>query len=63
MKLELKDELLIVILGLQDVGPAAGGGSGDEGYFVPPTKGTSQAQVRDNYVPSIVAFEYSLICI
>ncbi|XP_064607662.1 coatomer subunit alpha-like [Liolophura sinensis] len=31
-----------------DVGPAAGGGSGDEGYFVPPTKGTSQAQVWCN---------------
>ena len=28
----------------QDVGPAAG--TGDEGYFVPPTKGTSQSQVN-----------------
>jgi len=30
---------------VQDVGPAAGG---DEGYFVPPTKGTSPAQVWCN---------------
>ena len=27
----------------QDVGPLSGGG--DEGYFVPPVKGTSQSQV------------------
>ena len=31
---------------LQDLGPAAAGG--DEGYFVPPTKGTSQSQVWCN---------------
>ncbi|XP_022308214.2 coatomer subunit alpha-like [Crassostrea virginica] len=30
-----------------DVGPAAGGG-GEEGFFVPPTKGTSQSQVWCN---------------
>ena len=28
-----------------EVGPTPAGG--DEGYFVPPTKGTSQAQVRN----------------
>ena len=28
-----------------EVGPTPAGG--DEGYFVPPTKGTSQAQVRE----------------
>lgn len=32
-----------VLLNNQDVGPAAG--TGDEGYFVPPVKGTSQSQV------------------
>ena len=32
-----------VLLNSQDVGLAAG--TGDEGYFVPPVKGTSQSQV------------------
>ncbi|XP_077985035.1 coatomer subunit alpha-like isoform X2 [Glandiceps talaboti] len=31
-----------------DIGPLPTGGSGEDGYFVPPTKGTSQAQVWCN---------------
>lgn len=39
---------LYVLLNSQDVGLAAG--TGDEGYFVPPVKGTSQSQVITNLV-------------
>jgi hypothetical protein len=45
-----------------DVGPAAGGG-GEEGYFVPPTKGTSQTQVCTQCIVSVIENKQSIKCI
>ena len=38
------NHLFFCLYSYQDIGPAA---TGDEGYFVPPVKGTSQSQVNN----------------